>query len=385
MHLKINGVLAVIFSFIFLTINIGYSYASTITINIPTRTIYFVSPNMAKLYPIAVGKIVSTSPLGTYRIINKQVNPVWYPPWGGRSVPSGPYNPLGYRWMGFYSDYGIHGNNVPSSIGTLASSGCIRMYEADVEELYNMVNYGDAVNVVYQTMFTRYSPTGGKALFVYPDFYKKGVNTKWAIVKALNDNGIKISEETVQKLYKNINISDPLVFSEGYKIIDNHGLVSNDIYKSDNGTLYVNVDDAKGFIGLDDQNLKDISLLDKNSKKYININDITNITGLKFNVDEGTETIKMAGNIFTYEGKFLYSSDYADYQNREILIPIKEFCNVTGRKVEWDPSKGVLIDGKTVPYKIYYGKSFFSQRDLMNIYGLNVVVDSAGRRIYIKR
>lgn len=377
--------ITLILIFIFAFANICYGFASTITVNIPSRTIYFVSQNISKLYPIAVGKIVSTSPLGTYRIINKQVNPTWISPWNGQVVPSGPNNPLGYRWIGFYSDYGIHGNNMPSSISTLASSGCIRMYEADVEELYEMVNYGDIVNVVYQTMFTKTSPTGGKALFVYPDFYKKGLNTKQSIKRKLNNDGIKVSDDTFDKLYKYINASDPLVFSEGYKVIDNNELVSDDVYKSQNGQFYVYVGDVKGFLNIDDEKIKNLDSILSDNKSYVNIDGITNLTGLKFIIDDDTETIKMKGNIIYYEGNFLSTTKYADYQSRDIYIPTKEFCGAAGHTVEWDVQKGVVIDGRSVKYKIYDNKSYINQKDLKGLYGLNITVDSSSNKIYIKR
>jgi len=72
-------------------------------------------------------------PAGTFTIINKQVNP------GG---------PFGTRWMGLSQPhYGIHGTNNPASIGTAASNGCIRMYNEDVNELFNLVSVGTPVTI----------------------------------------------------------------------------------------------------------------------------------------------------------------------------------------------------------------------------------------------
>ncbi len=386
MHAK-NRIIVVFVIFIILAFNVtpSYGFTNTITVNIPSRTIYFVSQNMSKLYPIAVGKIVSTSPLGTYRIMNKQVNPKWVSPWNGEVVPSGPDNPLGYRWMGFYSDYGIHGNNMPSSIGTLASSGCIRMYEADVEELFDMVSYGDIVNVVYQTIFPKTSPTGGMALFVYPDFYKKGLNTRQHIESELQNYGIKISDDTFRKLYKYINVKDPLVFSEGYKVIRNNELVSSDVYRSQDGQFYIHVGDLKGYLSIDEEKIKDLKSVLVDNVNYVNIDDIANLTGLKFVVDNNTNTIKMIGNIIYYDGKFLSTTNYADYQNRDIYIPIKEFFTAAGHMVEWDPQKGVIVDGKSIKYKLYESKSYINQKDLRSLYGLDITVDSSSNKIYIKR
>ncbi|KSU77371.1 L,D-transpeptidase catalytic domain [Fictibacillus enclensis] len=84
-------------------------------------------------YPIAVGKMLTPTPVGTYTIINKQPNP------GG---------PFGVMWMGLSAPhYGIHGTNDPSSIGKNVSKGCIRMFNKDVLELSRMVPVGTRVYI----------------------------------------------------------------------------------------------------------------------------------------------------------------------------------------------------------------------------------------------
>jgi lipoprotein-anchoring transpeptidase ErfK/SrfK len=86
---------------------------------------------LLKTYPIAVGKILSQTPTGTYTIINKDPNP------GG---------PFGVLWMGLSKPhYGIHGTNNPSSIGKNVSHGCIRMFNHDVLELSSLVPIGTRV------------------------------------------------------------------------------------------------------------------------------------------------------------------------------------------------------------------------------------------------
>lgn len=146
--------------------------APSIIINLASRTLEFYSgAKLIKEYPIAVGKASTPSPLGEFEIINKEVNPVWYPPRSGMIVPSGPDNPLGYRWMGFLPMYGIHGTNAPWAIGGAVSNGCIRMHEADVEELYELVPYGTPVKVVYERVRLRINAQGQVSLGVYPDIY----------------------------------------------------------------------------------------------------------------------------------------------------------------------------------------------------------------------
>jgi lipoprotein-anchoring transpeptidase ErfK/SrfK len=91
----------------------------------------FDGNRVVKTYPIAVGKMLTPTPFGTYTIINKQSN------------PGGPY---GAFWMGLSKPhYGIHGTNDPSSIGKDVSLGCIRMFNKDVLELSSRVQVGTKV------------------------------------------------------------------------------------------------------------------------------------------------------------------------------------------------------------------------------------------------
>jgi hypothetical protein len=104
---------------------------------------------VVKTYPVAVGKSSTPSPAGTFTIERRVMNPTYSH--HGRIVPPGPNNPVGSRWMGLsIKGYGIHGTNVPSSIGKAASHGCIRMGKADVEDLYSRVAVGDEVELVGQ-------------------------------------------------------------------------------------------------------------------------------------------------------------------------------------------------------------------------------------------
>src|SRR5205807_9498769 len=99
---------------------------------------------VVRIFETAVGAPISPSPTGTFKIITAVPNPTWYTK--GRTVPSGPANPLGTRWLGLsQKGFGIHGTNVPSSIGKAASHGCIRMRQRDLEELFAMVQVGDQV------------------------------------------------------------------------------------------------------------------------------------------------------------------------------------------------------------------------------------------------
>ena len=103
---------------------------------------------------VATGQPVYPTPLGQFTIVDKQLNPWWYPPdspWaaGASPIPPGPGNPLGTRWMGLSSPgVGIHGTPDAASIGYSASHGCIRMRIPEAEWLYERVSIGTPVFIV---------------------------------------------------------------------------------------------------------------------------------------------------------------------------------------------------------------------------------------------
>lgn len=104
---------------------------------------------VTKVYTVAVGKPSTPSPDGDFTIARRVMNPTYHH--DGRTVPPGPHNPVGDRWMGLSkAGYGIHGTNEPNSIGKAASHGCIRMGKADIEDLYSRVEVGDQVEIVGQ-------------------------------------------------------------------------------------------------------------------------------------------------------------------------------------------------------------------------------------------
>ena len=119
-----------------------------LVISIPDRKVALIKDGqVVKVYPVAVGKANTPSPHGSFHIASRVEHPTWYHP--GKVVGPGPANPLGTRWMGLgYKGYGIHGTNMPLSIGKAASHGCIRMRNRDVEDLFNRVEVGDAVELV---------------------------------------------------------------------------------------------------------------------------------------------------------------------------------------------------------------------------------------------
>jgi lipoprotein-anchoring transpeptidase ErfK/SrfK len=142
------------------TISFSKSYdPGQIVVSFADRRLYYVqSRGQALSYPIAAPRS-DAAWQGTMRISRKQVNPTWTPTADMRRenpslpafVPGGhPRNPLGYRALYLGSSlYRIHGTDAPQTIGRAVSHGCIRMYNADVADLYKRVKVGAKVTVTW--------------------------------------------------------------------------------------------------------------------------------------------------------------------------------------------------------------------------------------------
>ena len=128
----------------------------TIIINTAERRLYLVLGNGEALrYGIGVGRD-GFRWSGVHRVTAKKEWPSWTPPAQMRArrpelpryLPGGIENPLGARAMYLGSTlYRIHGSNEPETIGHAVSSGCIRMTNEDVTDLYNRVSVGATVIV----------------------------------------------------------------------------------------------------------------------------------------------------------------------------------------------------------------------------------------------
>jgi len=140
---------------------VGFSdaYSSgTVVVKTSERALYYVLGNgQAVRYPVGVGR-AGKQWTGTAMINGKQLSPAWSPPDEVKRdkpslpnvIPGGsPSNPMGAAAMTLSGgeEYAIHGTNDPRSIGGFVSYGCIRMYNADVLDLYKRVSWGTTVVV----------------------------------------------------------------------------------------------------------------------------------------------------------------------------------------------------------------------------------------------
>ena len=105
-------------------------------------------------WPVAIGDPKTPTPTGVFRVETKLVNPQYESTKSGRVHPvTGLKSPLGHRWIGFLQQgpdqFGIHGTPWPHwvKIRAAVSNGCVRMLNAHVQKLYELVEVGTPVRI----------------------------------------------------------------------------------------------------------------------------------------------------------------------------------------------------------------------------------------------
>lgn len=137
-----------------------------VVLNIPEMRLYYYppgEPRTVETYPVSIGRMDWSTPLGETRITAKVKDPAWYPPESikqearedGRElpdvVPAGPDNPLGRFAMRLgLPGYLIHSTNRPWGVGMRVTHGCVRMYPEDIEGLFKRIPVDTPVRIVNQ-------------------------------------------------------------------------------------------------------------------------------------------------------------------------------------------------------------------------------------------
>jgi L,D-transpeptidase ErfK/SrfK len=142
-----------------------------IVVNLPEHRLYYYPPAKAGearvviTYPVSVGKMDWSTPIGLTHVAAKIKDPAWYPPESVRTehaargdilprvVPAGPDNPLGQFAMRLAipgGGYMIHGTNNPAGVGMQVTHGCMRLYPEDIEALFKRVAVDTPVRIVNQ-------------------------------------------------------------------------------------------------------------------------------------------------------------------------------------------------------------------------------------------
>ncbi|GAL92610.1 L,D-transpeptidase [Microcystis aeruginosa] len=124
-------------------------------LNLKKRRVFvYQGQKIIASYPGAIGRRGFPTPTGQFRVIQMVREPVWEHPLTGQLVPSGKNNPLGARWLGFWTDgenfIGFHGTPPENLIGRAVCHGCVRMRDRDIKALFEKVQIGTSVIVIAQ-------------------------------------------------------------------------------------------------------------------------------------------------------------------------------------------------------------------------------------------
>ncbi len=184
----------------------------TINVHVDTRILTLVRNQQIQTYPVAVGRPSTPTPPGEWTIVQKALDP------GG---------PFGARWMRLsipWGGYGIHGTNNPSSIGKAVSHGCVRMYNNDVIELYELVPIGTPVTITGVVRKIRILKKGSKgsdvrevqALLRDLGYYSGKIDgdfgeiTQRAVIRFQKDQNLRPDGIVGKKTYKALQIAHDL-------------------------------------------------------------------------------------------------------------------------------------------------------------------------------
>lgn len=187
-----------------------------ILVDLNEERLYLVDKDnniIIKKYSIASGKLDTPSPIGTWKVVSMGK-------WSGG---------FGTRWIGInvpWGKFGIHGTNKPHTIGSEASHGCIRMFNKDVEELYEYVTYGMIVSIYAgpfgpfeKGLITLKPGDRGSAVYevqrkmkekgYYPGYIDGiyGEGMKEYVIKFRKDNKLTIGHNVDYVFYKKLGIT----------------------------------------------------------------------------------------------------------------------------------------------------------------------------------
>jgi len=182
-----------------------------IVINVPEMRLYdFTRGTPPQLYGIAIGDEEDPSLYGQFKVGPKRKDPNWYVPASIRAekpelpavVPAGEDNPLGTRWMTIdNTSYGVHGTNNNWSIGRTATHGCIRLYNDEMERLYERIPTGTPLLLEYQPVKVG-RLRDGIYVEAHPDIYGRVPDRTAYVVRRLSELGLldSIDMPTVQRI-----------------------------------------------------------------------------------------------------------------------------------------------------------------------------------------
>lgn len=314
-----------------------------VLINIPAHSLrLYDNDKCIEMYPVGVGKIETKTPVGFYKVMEKIVNPTWTDPADvSLVIPSGEDNPLGYRWIGIGGNYGIHGTNKPSSVGHYVSNGCVRMVEADVEKVFDKVDVGTEVQIIYNRLVIDKTFDGRVAYYIYPDGYNMQNLTVDFVKQGLKGYGIAdfITDEAVEKSIELSNgqpnyVAGPvnIIFNGNklpYKAVNYKNLIYVPV-KALATTLNTPITMANNLVKTQNGEA-DVSLY--SNVAYMRLTDIANIFDYDYSLNKNLTEITLN----KINEPSVITTENTNTQVKEIVVPKKqtdEKINLDGTVIE---------------------------------------------------
>ncbi len=175
-----------------------------IAVNVPQRQLFlFRAGELQAQHPVGLGRPSWRTPTGRFTISRREVDKAWVVPRSiqdemrreGRPVrsvvPPGPDNPLGRHWLGLSpGSCGIHGTIAPASVYRFQSHGCIRLHPDDAASLFDAVELGTPVRILYQPLLLGRLDPGRVFLEVHPDAYRRAPPAQAALRELAAASGL---------------------------------------------------------------------------------------------------------------------------------------------------------------------------------------------------
>ena len=351
-----------------------------IVVNLPSRTLELYKDNiLVKEYQVAIGKPDTPTPTGDFSIIEKEIDPAWYPPGKNYVVPSGPENPLGYRWMGLGDLYGIHGTNAPWSIGLAISNGCIRMQESDAEELFDLIDCDTPVKIEYERVKVRISASGEATIGIYPDVYNQQQVTRADVKEALQQASLDnlVDDEFLDTLIKTVP-DHQVVFAQLHNLKINGDLRPEHIVAregkkcipvlalADSLRTSVQWNAVSRTVTRQNQTVPGVKLGDK---IYVTADQVPMLFGGRETWNDGENCLDLLLPVARLDGQIV-SGDIQRMDN-VLVVPALAIANELGERTTWQPQTGeLLIRGKPAPIKLISGQPFIALHDISQVYNV---------------
>ena len=279
--------------------------STAIVLNLPERMLYlFRDGKFKEKWGVAIGGSEHPTPIGTFRIMDKEKNPTWDPPgWLQQaSVPPGPDNPLGDRWMQITPNMvGIHGTNNPDSIGSAASLGCVRLYPEAIHSIYDQVGVGTKVYAIYEQVRIGEEEDGSLVWSFFPDPYNQQGTVRQAqaaLSRARSEgHNIAMAKFELKERMKTPTGTLVHVFGEAIKVHGHPSTEENVAYKRPTG-LWLDASVLESY-GIEVRKQGSAATLDSSTGKTAHFTEAeVPLNPRRVPWNQGTEPLKLEGHMW---------------------------------------------------------------------------------------